>query len=532
LPAPQQSTTLLVSKAKGGNERMLRMEQVKDIKYLRERKGLSYRAIIKETGHAFETVKKYADQDDFNIEPKPRKKRKSKLEPYLETIKTWIEQDLQAPRKQRHTAQRIYDRLKEIFGDTFDVSDRALRSKVAILRKEMNNNNDGYLPLEHPPGEAQADFGEAVFVENGKRYQGHYLTLSFPYSNVGYTQLTKGENQECLLTGLKDIFEYLQLVPDTIWFDNLSPAVKKIKKYGLRDKTQGFARFELHYGFKSNFCNPASGHEKGFVENKIGYHRRNFLVPVPQFGDMKAYNKELFKKADQDMNRLHYQKNMLISELFQQDQKAMHQLPQRALEVFKLQKARVDHYGKVAFDNHLYSTSPNYAGKQVWIKASADQVFVLDEGYRQIQDHPRLYGKQKESMKWIPYLELMSKRPTALKYTSFFQKLPQALQNYFESCQYQEKKAALKLLTRMIAHSDITTAQQAFEMTIKRGLTDIDSIWTTYYQMTVPERPLPDMVLGHHIPEIKPYEIDTASYDTLMKGDTHAVINPKALQNT
>jgi transposase len=147
-----------------------------------------------------------------------------------------------------------------MFGDKFDVSDRAVRTWVAKLRKEMNNKNDGYLPLEHPPGEAQADFGEAVFVENGKRYQGHYLTLSFPYSNGGYTQLCKGENQECLLTGLKDIFEYIGLVPPTVWFDNLSPVVKKIKKYGVRDKTQGFKRFELHYGFKSNFCNPASGY--------------------------------------------------------------------------------------------------------------------------------------------------------------------------------------------------------------------------------------------------------------------------------
>ena len=168
MPAPQQSTTLLVSEAKGGNERMLRMEQVKDIKYLQERKGLSYRAIIKETGHAFETVKKYADLDDFTIEPKPRKRRKSKLEPYLEIIQTWLEQDLQAPRKQRHTAQRIYGRLKEIFGDTLTVSDRAVRSKVAILRKEIDHQHDAYLPLEHPPGEAQADFGEAVFVENVK----------------------------------------------------------------------------------------------------------------------------------------------------------------------------------------------------------------------------------------------------------------------------------------------------------------------------------------------------------------------------
>jgi hypothetical protein len=272
---------------------------------------------------------------------------------------------------------------------------------------------------------------------------------------------------------------------------------------------------------------------KGFCGNKIGYHRRNFLVPVPELGDMKAYNQALFKKADHDMNRLHYKKNILISELFQEDKKVMHQLPKIAFEVFKLEKAKADHYGKVSFENHLYSTSPNYAGKQVWIKATADKVFVLDERYLQIQAHPRLYGKQKESMKWIPYLDLMAKRPTALKYTSFFQKLPQTLQGYFETCQYQEKKAALAVLTKMIAHSDITIAQDAFEMTINRGLTDLDSIWTTYSKMTAPVRLLPDMVLEDSVPEMKPYEIDTAPYDTLIKGGgANAVINPKALQDT
>ncbi|GAW27811.1 hypothetical protein ULO1_03810 [Carboxydocella sp. ULO1] len=122
------------------------------------------------------------------------------------------------------------------------------------------------------------DFGQAEFIENGVKITGHYLNVSFPYSNCGYTQVFKSENQESFLTGLKKNFEHIGCVPDRIWLDNLSAAVVTIKKHGDRDLTEMFKRFALHYGFECNFCNPNSGHEKGSVENKVGYHRRNFFV--------------------------------------------------------------------------------------------------------------------------------------------------------------------------------------------------------------------------------------------------------------
>jgi len=120
---------------------------------------------------------------------------------------------------------------------------------------------DGFLPLEHPPGEAQVDFGEARFIENGITYDGNYLNISYPHSNGGYMQLFKSQNQECLLEGMKAIFEYVGGVPIAIWFDNMSTAVKKVKEYGKRDLTDGFIRFMMHYGFQSNFCNPNSGND-------------------------------------------------------------------------------------------------------------------------------------------------------------------------------------------------------------------------------------------------------------------------------
>lgn len=121
-------------------------------------------------------------------------------------------------------------------------------------------------------------------------------------------------------------------------------------------------------------------------------------------------------------------------------------------------RTKTNNYGKISYDSKIYSTSPRYAGKEVWVKSTAHEIIILDEDYRLIQRHDRLYGKQKESMKWAPYLNLMARRPTALKYTGFFKELPVKLQEYFDKCEYQQKKTALRILSRMVRETDINTA--------------------------------------------------------------------------
>ncbi|WP_418791811.1 hypothetical protein [Phosphitispora sp. TUW77] len=155
------------------------MEQVHNIKYLFKFKGKTLRGIARETGHHFNTVKKYVEKENFNLEHNPGKLRVRKLAPYIDLIDSWLEADLHAKPKQRHTAQRVFDRLKEQFPD-FDISDRSVRAYVSKRKKGIGLTQEGHLPLEHPPGEAQIDFGAAQFIEKGVLYDGHYLNLSFP----------------------------------------------------------------------------------------------------------------------------------------------------------------------------------------------------------------------------------------------------------------------------------------------------------------------------------------------------------------
>jgi len=494
------------------------MQEIHHIQYEHDMKKKALREISRDTGRNFRTVRKYATMEDFNVELRKERPRKGKLDPYKETIDGWLWEDLHARPKQRHTAKRVYDRLKEKHGDDFQVSERSVRTYVSAKKKELAGGNACYLPLEHSPAEAQADFGECSFFEKGIPYDGYYINLSFPHSNAGYMQLFKAQNQECLLEGMKNIFHYIGGVPREIWFDNMSTVVNAIKRDGERDVTQGFLRFELHHGFFSNFCNPNSGHEKGHVENKVGYHRRNFLVPVPQFDDLAEFNRRLLGLCAHDMQRKHYRKGAVIADLFEDDRKALLRLPRIPFEVCRLEKAKADNYGKVRFDGRTYSSSPGCAGKQALIKASAVSVEIMDSDYRIVVTHQRLYGSHKESMQWEPYLELMAKRPTALKYTGFFRQLPSTLQDYFDACDAEAKKVGLRILARMVCRTGMESAARAFEETVQRGLKDADSIWAYYCRIAMEALPDQNMEVSANVPEVKKYNTDASAYDRLLKG--------------
>jgi len=309
---------------------MLAMDQIHHIRALYYEQGYNISEIAKATNHDWKTVAKYIDMEDFNeTSPLPALQKQicPKLDPYKSLIDSWLEEDKKHHRKQRHTARKIYDRLAaEVSG--FDCSYRLVAEYVKHRKEELNlKRNEGFLPLEHQPGEAQSDFGSAEFYEHDRLLYGKYLVMSFPWSNAGFMQLFYGENLECLLEGLTSIFAHIGGVPHEIWFDNASSMVTNVIKGGGRNLTERFARFMEHYGFRALFMNPAGGHEKGSVENKVGYGRRNFLVPVPEFENLKDFNKQLLRDLDGDLDRQHYYKPAKISELFMVDKAALLPLP-------------------------------------------------------------------------------------------------------------------------------------------------------------------------------------------------------------
>lgn len=502
----------------------LTMAEIHDIrnKYFNEGKTIS--EISRETQKDRKTIRKYLEKDNWN-EGEPTTKKKGlpsleKLDPFKPIIDKWLEQDKKAKGKQRHTAQRVYDRLVEGKGKEFNCSYRTVAEYVKMKKKGIYKTQDGFLPLEHKAGEGQADFGDADFIENGTRQSGSYLVLSYPHSNGGYLQLFRGENLECLLEGLVQIFGYNGGVCTEIWFDNASSIVKIMKNNG-RNISDRFLRFQEHYGFEIKFCNPASGWEKGSVEKKVGYLRNNLLVPIPEFVHLAEFNKELLLKCDADTDREHYRLDKSISTLFEEDKRALLPLPQIPFDTAKYETYRTNGYGRFYLGKglHEYSTSPSYANTAILVKITANEVIPLTESREPIVVHKRLYGKTKQqSMQWLPYLTQLSKRPAALKYTGIYRMMPEPLQAFLDRCAKSDTGIVLKALAELTADSGFENAVKTVEFALQYGASDTESLLNLHRMLHVNAFEMPPMTLSDSIPDLDRIDMDLRVYDAVLSG--------------
>lgn len=485
------------------------MDQVHRIREMFYQQDKNISVIAAEMNLNWKTVKKYVDMEDFNTPQQvSRPPHGSKLDPYKPTIDEWLVADTLAPRKQRHTAKRVFKRLKKQFPG-FDCSYRLVASYVKDKKEELHlNKKQGYLPLIHHPGEAQADFGTADFYENGKlHHEAKYLVLSFPYSNGGFLQLNYGENLECLLEGLIAMFEHIGGVPSEIWFDNTRTIVTEIIKGGGRTVTERFQRFCEHYRFKPVFMNPESGWEKGNVENKVGYLRKNELVPVPRFSSLKEENKSLLERCDADMQREHYDDsdNRYISELFQEDKARLLQLPSVPFDTAKYTDVTTDKYGRFTLDQgkHRYSAAPAYASQKLQLRITSTDVYVLDSDLHEIVRHKRLYGDDRESMNWVPYLSYIARKPRSLKNSGILELMPQSMQVYMESCESSSRGRILKVLAELTERTGFESAVNTVDEAIRLQVKDPDSLMNLYRRTYSDVPLLPPLSNESGIPELK-----------------------------
>lgn len=375
----------------------------------------------------------------------------------------------------------------------------------------------GYIPLIHYPGEAQADFGSADFFESSKHHSGKYLVLSFPYSNNGYLQLNYGENLECLLEGLKAMFEYIDGVPTEIWLDNASTMVTKIIKGGGRNLTERFMRFREHYGFKSVFMNSGAGWEKGSGECKVGYDRRNLLVPVPRFIALSYFNKQLFKDCDEDAKWEHYRINADISELFEEDRKTLLPLPTVAFDTADYRTVSTNNWGNFYLNDglHEYSASSDHSDTTVNLKITSSTVTVKDMQMKEIVTHQRLYGDTKQqSMEWLPYLKFISSRPRSLKNSGIYDMMPDNMQSFLDNCPNSERGNVLKVLTD---RTGFESALQTVNEAIIHQSVDADSLKSLHRRLYADVPELPPMPLGKGIPEMEQLPANLTSYDEFLQ---------------
>lgn len=492
------------------------MAQIEYIKHLYENEGKSLTLISKELHLNYRTVRKYATEYNWSPNEKLIKKRSHRvLGPYLELIDEWLTDDLKRPRKQRHTAIRIYNRLIE--EHKFSGGKRTVSTYVNQKKKGLLQDKKGQLPLAHIPGESQLDFGEVVYIDAATETEekGFYLTLSFPYSNAAYTQIFKGQNQECVIEGLQRMFLHIGGVPTAIVMDNMSSVVSKVLPHGEREIAEGFKRFALHYRFNMRFCNPAAGNEKGHVEGKIGYHRRNWFVPLPRIENLEMYNKTLWEKAETDMNRPHYLKGVNIEKLFKEDQEKLLYLPENNYDGFKYIECRIDKYGCIKIDTNKYSISPDMVKETVSVKVYFDKIKVYSDR-RFLVEYERMYKKNQEIFDWKQYLKLLSNKPRALEHTKFYEQLPEKWRHYLLEIDRKERKSALLLLRDIVADDNIECGETAIELSQLYGKVDVESIRQCYYGLTLDNKIKEPCIISADVPLLN-YKPKLNDYDVLIE---------------
>jgi len=269
----------------------------------------------------------------------------------------------------------------------------------------------------------------------------------------------------------------------------------------------------LHHRFKADFCTPAKGNEKGNVENKVGYTRRNMLVPIPVIEDFEIFNKELLTRCDADLEREHYERGTLIRELWEEDKQQLLTLPEHEYEVFSYDSLRVDKQGFIKADTTKYGLSPELAGQVVQVKLYFDKIEVFYDRCL-LKTFRRSYEKNGEDSDWKDYLPSLVKKPGATEHTRFFGQMPKLWQEYLKSIKGRERKSALLLLSEIIKDGNETLCDDALELAWEHGKPDSDNIRQCYMLIAKPEsHPKPLHLLS--APSQHGYSPDLSVYDSL-----------------
>ena len=335
--------------------------------------------------------------------------------PWKPLIRDWLVADRDAPRKQRHTARRIWERLVE--ERDAGVAESTVRQAVRELRMELGSGiADVMIVGLHEPGaEAEVDFGEATVIVAGEPVVVHLFHLRLSASGRSVTLAYLGEDQQALLEGHALAFARLGGVPARIRYDNLRAAVARILEGRGRSETERFVVLRSHFGFESFFCEPGErgAHEKGGVEGEVGRFRRRHLTPVPRVASLGELD-ELLVAADRKDERRHVDgRRETVGQGFEAERPHLRPLPGEPFDAALPLRARVDHKSRVCVRQRWYSVPASLVGRRLAVRLGARRLEVVHEG-RVVARHERSPRKGSQTLLLDHYLEVLARKPGAL----------------------------------------------------------------------------------------------------------------------
>jgi transposase len=478
---------------------------------------LSMRQACSQYGVNFRTVQKIV----AHAEPPPYRTRQPRERPtlgrFLPLIEQILEQDRDAPPKQRHTARRIYERLRDEHG--YAGCPSIVRDAV---RQCKQSGAEVFVPLLHPPGQAQCDFGRAEVVLAGLRQKAALFVLTLPYSNARLGWLAPRECTETFHAGHARAFAFFGGVPRRISYDNSKICVVKLVGAHERHLTGEFLRLQSHFAFGTFFCRVRQAQEKGHVENGVGYVRRNFLVPLPEGDTWEQLNGVLAENCRREFTRLAADRKHTTGQLLEADRAAFLPLPAEPFEARHVELVRINSLSLGRFDCNDYSVPTRYAYRSLSATGTIDRV-RFSQGGEVVAEHARCWGKHQVLFEPLHYLALLERKPGALDYARPLAgwALPEAFGKMRACLEQNDPKGGTRQYIRMLRlleRHELSAVRAAVERALALAVHDADGV--RLLLESVSERPAASFDLSGRpaLQAVRVPEPDLGAYGSLTSG--------------
>ncbi len=390
---------------------MLKLDQYEFIRVGRRVYKHSIKSLCRMTGHS-----RYAVRKAIRGEPWGYREREHQpfpvLDLYRSIIDGWLEGDRDKPKKQHHTARRVYNRLVAEHG--YQGCESTVRRYVRLAKTVLGIDRPGvFIPCDPEAGyEAEVDWGTATAVLSGEETRLKFFCMRSKFSGKHFVRFYPCERQQAFFDAHIHAFSFFDGVFPVLIYDNLTAAVRKVLQGHDRIEQESFTRFRAYYNFEARFCNRGQGHEKGGVEGLIGFARRNYMVPVPVAANLAELNEKILRECLSYGSHRMEGRDKTVAAFYEEEKGHLLTLPESVFSNVQSKEGRVDKYSTVIVDKNRYSVPTRYGGVKVSVLLHADRVEIFFGG-KKVTCHERLYGNNKWCLDPDHYLDLLQERPLA-----------------------------------------------------------------------------------------------------------------------
>jgi len=496
---------------------MKQVELYAKVRYAVQIEGLSKRAAAARFGIDPKTVDKMME---FSVPPGYRRTKppvKPKLDPFLPIIDKILADDKSRPKKQQHTSKRIFERLRDEHGFTGGIT--IVKDYVAGWRQR---SQEVFVPLVHPPGHAQADFGEALAIIGGVERKIHFFAFDLPHSDANFVVAYPAETTEAFCDGHVKALEYFGGVPQSILYDNTKIAVAKILGDGKRQRTRVFTELHSHYLFKDRFGRPAKGNDKGKVEGLVGFARRNFMVPIPTYPSFEALNAHLVESCRKRLGERLRGHSETIGERLERDLAALRRPLPPPYDACEKLGTQVSSLSLVRYRLNDYSVPTSFGHRKVFVRGYVHEV-VISCGTEIIARHPRSYEREDFVFDPLHYLALIEQKINALDQAAPLAnwQLPEefaTLRRLLEARMGKPGKREFVQVLRLMETFEIADVTAAVRDALRRGAVGLDAIKHLVLCRIERRPPRLDMTVYPYLPKATVATTSARDYMGLLQG--------------